>query len=707
MNVGGKSKERFWLLGLIATLALVVSGSAYAQQGITQNLEDSFELHGYVENQEIIRNENYVKGYNMASIRNRIDVQPSGQILKDVSLPTMLGVPLGTGLSVNYFADVRFGYEAVYDIITDRFGNHTTGWSGSGYSPFATLGGAGNTGFITGLPPSDFKRFKALDARSFSFPMPVSQNISDYRVVNGVPTSCWNCINATQSVNNLRFERDDSNQYYYPMREAYLDFRWDFLGSNLLRVGKQQVVWGKADFFRLQDIVNPVDFGQHFFIEPFEDTRIPQLSAWLQHRFGDVLGLQDVAGNVVWNFDTFNPVGLGVGGQPWAIDFGDSKKAFAFDNSSVDTLACSGSATPGSCNPKHINTGLYHERVPNWNIKNSGIGMKWDFQLPHPSIRFALTDWWGIAQGPTFVNGTLTLAADPAHPGQLINGNVIPGPFAGPRAISSGFNCSKAATLSAGFPGNFGPGLAGLPIINTNARSVHLAKGVSPAAFLNNCGFFQGDEIRYHKVNTLGLSADYFEPFTGVVVRVESSWTHNALVNDTDSLDWTSNNDIMQYVIGFDRPHFIKFLNPDRTFFSSFQVFETYYPGAHSTNGGKDGIVTGVNDFTFTAFTQTHYYRDQVIPLIFAAFGTQGTDATIGGNTEWLINDHWSATLGFDAFLGKSHQHNVGAIAWLNTRSDPQSQQYSESVFGQAHMGAGGAQRNTDDEFWTRIRYRF
>ena len=112
MNVGGKSKERFWLLGLIATLALVVSGSAYAQQGITQNLEDSFELHGYVENQEIIRNENYVKGYNMASIRNRIDLQPSGQIIKDASLPTVAGVPLGSGLSVNYFADVRFGYEA-------------------------------------------------------------------------------------------------------------------------------------------------------------------------------------------------------------------------------------------------------------------------------------------------------------------------------------------------------------------------------------------------------------------------------------------------------------------------------------------------------------------------------------------------------------------------------------------------------------------
>ena len=327
MNVGGKGRGRLWSLVLVAALALVVGGTvsqAYAQQGITQNLEDSFELHGYVENQEIIRNENYVKGYNVASIRNRIDLQPSGQIIKDADLPTVAGIPLGTGLSVNYFADIRPGYEGVYDLVTDRFGNHTTGWSGNGYSPYATLGGAGISGTLSAFG-YDPRRFKGLDARDFSFPMPVGFNITDYRVVNGVATSCWGCFNSNgsgaSSQDNLRFERDDSNQYYYPAREAYLDFRWDFFGSNLLRLGKQQVVWGKADFFRLQDIINPVDFGQHFFIEPFEDTRIPQLAAWLQHRFGDVLGLQDVAGNVVWNFDTFNPVGLGVGGQPWAIEF--------------------------------------------------------------------------------------------------------------------------------------------------------------------------------------------------------------------------------------------------------------------------------------------------------------------------------------------------------------------------------------------------
>ena len=46
-----------------------------------------------MENQEIIRSENYVKGYNMASIRSRIDLQPSGQIIKDATLPTVLGIP--------------------------------------------------------------------------------------------------------------------------------------------------------------------------------------------------------------------------------------------------------------------------------------------------------------------------------------------------------------------------------------------------------------------------------------------------------------------------------------------------------------------------------------------------------------------------------------------------------------------------------------
>src|SRR5207249_3145250 len=107
------------------------------------------------------------------------------------------------------------------------------------------------------------------------------------------------------------------------------------------------------------------------------------------------------------------------------------------------------------------------------------------------------------------------------------------------------------------------------------------------------------------------------------------------------------------------------------------------------------------NSYTLTAFTQTHYYRDQVIPLLFVAYGTEGTDATIGGDVEWLITDHWSARLGFDAFVGRRNRHDVGPFAgFIGTA-------LSESVFGFAHEQAGGQQRDKDDEFWSRLRYRF
>ena len=245
----------------------------------------------------------------------------------------------------------------------------------------------------------------------------------------------------------------------------------------------------------------------------------------------------------------------------WAVSRGRSTSAIKSARSPSRTVClmrenAAGSKTPGVCNPNHVNFGLYRERVPDWRLRNSGVGTKWDFQLPHPSIRFALTDRWGIAQTPVFVESQLQVLGDPAHPGAISKGSNF---------AASGVNCSKLATISSGFPGFFGPGGGNTAIIATNARSSTSCRKASiPRTFLNDCTFGAGTEIRYHKDNTLGLSADYFEPFTGVIIRVESSWTHNALLNDTDSLDWTTNNDILQYVVGIDRPHFIRFPQPGR-----------------------------------------------------------------------------------------------------------------------------------------------
>jgi hypothetical protein len=646
------------LLGMLAGLA--TGGKAIADD-VLSTVTRTTQLHGYLENQEIIRNENYVKDYHVASIRNRLDLQPSGTIAQGLDAGPF------ANMSIDYFAELRAGYEGVYDIVTDRFGNRTTGFSGIGNSPFDAPISTGAGVALLKAFGYNLKRFKFIGARNFAFPDPIDPSTVFLKRCNG-------CVETNVSENNLRFERDNSNENYYPIREFYFDIRWDFLGQNWLRVGKQQTVWGKADFFRLQDIVNPVDYGQHFFIEPFEDIRIPEWSANLQHKFGDVAWFRDVAANLVWNFNQFVPVGLGQSGQPWAVAFGDEKRSFDFSNGLFIDGLC-GPANP-TCK-KNVNFALSAERTPTYNMSNTGIGLKIDWEVPDPQIRFSFTDYWANRDVPTFVLSQLNYAPglNPACPGM--------------------------ASVKGGIPTTLN-GAGGLPIRVVQSGNVSLKHGTRADTFLNNCVFGANAEIEYHKANTMGLSADYFDANSGLVFRMESSWTHNALVNNTNSKDWTSNQDILAYVLGADLQHFIKPLNPERTFFTSFQVFETYYPGASSTQGGKRGIVTGVNDFIFTAFTQTHYYRDQIIPLVFAAFGTEGTDATIGGDVEYLLSDHWSARVGADAFVGKAHQHDVGPYAAFQGGNP-----FSETVFGYAHEQAGGAQRNKMDEFWFRVRYRF
>jgi hypothetical protein len=55
------------------------------------------------------------------------------------------------------------------------------------------------------------------------------------------------------------------------LREFYLRTQ---LGATHLTIGKQQVVWGKADGLKLLDVVNPQNFRE-FILDNFDDSRIP------------------------------------------------------------------------------------------------------------------------------------------------------------------------------------------------------------------------------------------------------------------------------------------------------------------------------------------------------------------------------------------------------------------------------------------------
>ena len=65
------------------------------------------------------------------------------------------------------------------------------------------------------------------------------------------------------------------------LREFYVDYHstdWE------VRVGKQMIVWGEIDGFRLLDLVNPFDLRQ-FILDDYEDSRMPQWGIDAKWRF--------------------------------------------------------------------------------------------------------------------------------------------------------------------------------------------------------------------------------------------------------------------------------------------------------------------------------------------------------------------------------------------------------------------------------------
>ena len=92
------------------------------------------------------------------------------------------------------------------------------------------------------------------------------------------------------------------------LRQVYLDFYW----SNAdLRIGRQQIVWGKADGMFITDIVSPKDLGQ-FLLADFEEIRSGV----------DAVKLNYFRGNstleLVW-LPTFAPTRMPEAGSLWEL----------------------------------------------------------------------------------------------------------------------------------------------------------------------------------------------------------------------------------------------------------------------------------------------------------------------------------------------------------------------------------------------------
>jgi hypothetical protein len=114
----------------------------------------------------------------------------------------------------------------------------------------------------------------------------------------------------------LEWNRGASQQDEKELKELYLDV--ELLDSRLwLRIGKQNIVWGKTELFRTTDQFNPQDLALAS-LPSLEESRIALWAVRAVWSFYNVGPLEDVRFEVAMNYDQFEPTDLGRCGEPYA-----------------------------------------------------------------------------------------------------------------------------------------------------------------------------------------------------------------------------------------------------------------------------------------------------------------------------------------------------------------------------------------------------
>jgi uncharacterized protein DUF1302 len=107
------------------------------------------------------------------------------------------------------------------------------------------------------------------------------------------------------------------------LREAYVDLKAAHAPLSM-RLGRQQVVWGETDQFRLMDVWNPLDVTWHFQQESWDNIRIPLWLAKGLWDIGDVGPFSNTYFETVYNPFDFQPgVKIGFLPLPWSAPFPD------------------------------------------------------------------------------------------------------------------------------------------------------------------------------------------------------------------------------------------------------------------------------------------------------------------------------------------------------------------------------------------------
>ncbi|MDH1536998.1 DUF1302 domain-containing protein [Pseudomonas chengduensis] len=353
---------RHWSLALLG-------GSSLALTPLTSVMaEEEMQFTGFYENATFVRD-----SAGLSKFRNTV------QVNADKKFGTLGQLNFN---NVAFHGTFRATYDGVYDLNSSEYGSG----AGGAVNLENNIAGAGSTVPHGGgiRPPGTFFGFN--DARNPNEGMIVlGENLHKTRggVAFGVPVrpcdkDSRGCIDdyLDYSSNDLRFP--EFNERLDFIRELYVDFDNDLPNGDILswRLGKQQVIWGRTDLFRVLDVINPIDFSRNNIYDELEDIRIPMWIAKADWRMGANEVFDDLNLSFVWNFDKFRPHNLGQCGQPNSIlDAGCFFRGMnnLWENgSTVANFAGGNIAT--DFGPGQI--GIRKAHMPSWSLSNSQFGIK-------------------------------------------------------------------------------------------------------------------------------------------------------------------------------------------------------------------------------------------------------------------------------------------------------------------------------------------
>ncbi|RIL00796.1 MAG: hypothetical protein DCC71_18630 [Proteobacteria bacterium] len=200
--------------------------------------------------------------------------------------------------------------------------------------------------------------------------------------------------------------------------------------------------------------------------------------------------------------------------------------------------------------------------------------------------------------------------------------------------------------------------------------------------------------LRYEKRNVLGFSMDFAEDVTKANFSVESAWIDGQRFANVNEMDGITQADTFNLTVSVDRPTFINFLNPNRTFFINSQIFFQYVAGYN-----RGFVTNGPWNLLGTLTVNTGYFRDRLQPAVTFIYDQQSNSGGILPKLTYRFTSNFSATIGTNWFFGRFEMRDipVNQVSRIDT-------QVGEDAYRQGVENALALVRDRDEVFF-RLRY--